>query len=921
MRQPAPVANADGGPRAAAEAKFFDRVYPAHDIPANAHDVSRETFEAIERNGGDGEDQGRWKLIGPSVALVPELLTYTGSQYITSGRITALAIGPRCTEKSCRIWVGAAGGGIWRTERGLSETPKWRFISASFHSNAIGSLVVDPTDPTGDTLYAGTGESNTSVDSCAGVGIYKTRDGGDHWTFLAGSKAAANGRAISSIAIDPTDGKKIWIGTTRATRGITSVTGGGVTLNPAYPGWGLWKSTDGGTTFMAVVTNSSTAVSHPEVGIRGVQNVILDPRNPSTVYFSAMGRGVRRISALDAPVAPAVSTRVFFGNTTGSNHRTTFDITIKNGKTRMYVGTGDSGSPASSVWRHDNLDQPAAALGAGWIRLTSTTSNRADPGYSTYNFCTGQCWYDINVFTPKGHPDRVFVLGSFQYGEYWRVSNSRGVLLSTTAGDPDPANNNRTFTDVSWDATSPDAPNGIHPDQHPIVVSPSNPNIFFEGSDGGLMRSDGNWEDISSLCSTQRGYVPGTPNYLACTRLLSRVPRKLISMNAGLSTLQFQSLSVSPWRPFTSLMGGTQDNGTLAYTGSNVLWPTSINGDGGQSGYDAANDDLRFHTYYGPYIDVNWKGAEPTGWVWVSDIFDILPENWNFYVPIISDPLVSGSMFVGQQHVWRTKDSGGDRNFLETYCSETQPAPGPAPHICGDWVPIGGAYGSPVGDLTSTFYGPDRISAFDYIATVSRSSGDKSTMWVGTNTGRLFLSRNANAEPAGAVAYTRLDNATTPPRFISGIAIDPKNPNRAFVSYTGYSAVTPATPGHVFEVLVNPVTNTVIFTDLEAEGASGDLPINGIVRDDVTGNLYAATDFGVLRYDAERGAWGSAGRGLPKVEVAGLTIHSGKRVLYAATHGRSAWRLMLDGSEREGDDEHGGDGEPGDDNGHGERDR
>ena len=77
MREPAPVANADGGPRAAAEAKFFDRAYPAQDIPANAHDVSRETFEAIEREGGDGDDQGRWKLIGPSVAFAPGLLTYT----------------------------------------------------------------------------------------------------------------------------------------------------------------------------------------------------------------------------------------------------------------------------------------------------------------------------------------------------------------------------------------------------------------------------------------------------------------------------------------------------------------------------------------------------------------------------------------------------------------------------------------------------------------------------------------------------------------------------------------------------------------------------------------------------------------------------------------------------------------------------
>ena len=66
--------------------------------------------------------------------------------------------------------------------------------------------------------------------------------------------------------------------------------------------------------------------------------------------------------------------------------------------------------------------------------------------------------------------------------------------------------------------------------------------------------------------------------------------------------------------------------------------------------------------------------------------------------------------------------------------------------------------------------------------------------------GRLFVSNNANASDPATVTWDRIDKATTPGRFISGISIDPSNPNHAWVSYSGYSAYTPDTPGHVFEV-------------------------------------------------------------------------------------------------------------------------
>src|SRR5438876_11627132 len=96
-----------------------------------------------------------------------------------------------------------------------------------------------------------------------------------------------------------------------------------------------------------------------------------------------------------------------------------------------------------------------------------------------------------------------------------------------------------TFRDMTDDAVGTDASHvGLHPDQHAFVVNPNNPTQFFEGSDGGLMRSDGTFTDISSRCDG-RGL---TGQYLdRCKQLLSRAPTTWTSLNKGLQTLQFQS--------------------------------------------------------------------------------------------------------------------------------------------------------------------------------------------------------------------------------------------------------------------------------------------------------------------------------------------------------------------------------------------
>ena len=319
----------EGGPTAAAEEEYAKRAYPAAYIPfeltRNAHaGWSNATARALARIT---QPLGQWTLVGPSSANDPEVLTFSGAPYTTSGRVTGLALAPNCSQDHCTLYLAAAGGGIWKTNRALDTSPSqnWHFISGSFATNAIGTLVIDPTDPTGNTLYAGTGESHASADSEAGFGIYKTTNGGDTWTHLAAhtdvpagagvdctavlgtggfrtapaySGPAFDGRAISSIIIDRNNPNLLYVGSTRAVRGVSSVLSGGVvTLAPGLPPYGLWKSTDGGATF--TLLNYQDVCLNPnlpaDAGIiqasfgstRGVNRVEFDPSTSSTIYAAA----------------------------------------------------------------------------------------------------------------------------------------------------------------------------------------------------------------------------------------------------------------------------------------------------------------------------------------------------------------------------------------------------------------------------------------------------------------------------------------------------------------------------------------------------------------------------------------------------------------------------------------------------------
>lgn len=859
--------NGTDGEGPAAEA-YADRANPADTI--SIADVERSiAADAKVRSRGKASIK-KWDFLGPETLNVDRLGTQTfikPTQW--SGRVTALAVDPKCKPQECTLYVAAAGGGVWRSTNALAPNPAWNHISDGIPTNAIGSIAVDPTDPTGKTIYVGTGEGNSSGDTEAGLGLYKTTDGGAHWALVPGSFTATNMRSITWVAVDPSNANHIVLTTRNGVRGIGSNSTS--TNPPATAPVGVWVSRDGGATFTNTVASTNA------------NEVKFDPIDPNVVYAAVAGVGLVR----STQGGDAGTWQTIFSGTRG---RYSFAPVAKDGKTRIYLSDASGGGQGAQVYRIDDASRPAATLtassNAAWLRLSNPTDGT--PGFTVYNYCNtplvgSQCTYDMFTMSPADNPDMVVVGGLMHYEELKPYAlpgemrgNGRAVLMSMDGGIH--------WTDVTGDVGG----EAMHPDQHALAFVPGNPSQFFVGSDGGVIRTSGRWADASSQCD---GRNLKSALYLSdCKAWLSQIPTALTVINAGLATLQMTSLSASPFDPATDVLAGTQDNGTLAYTGS-TTWFLPLTGDGGDSGFDAVDPKLRFHTYTNGQMDVNYNGDDPTSWLWIGDRFIIgFPESIRFYAPTISDPQVSKTIFVGAQRVWRTTDAGGDRSFLEQHCNT---AVGEFPSdllftgACGspsDWSPLGGS------TLTGAAFGTTKsggnISAM-------RRAQDAATMWVATGNGRVFVTRNAN-DAAGSVTFTRIDSASQPARTPSSIYVDPTNANHAIVTFSGYEVNTPTAPGHVFDVVFNPVSGTATWTNISYD--LGDQPIDDAALDVATGDLYVSTDFGVDRLASGTQTWVQAADDLPTVTVSGLTLAAGKngdRLLYAATHGRGAYRLRL----------------------------
>jgi photosystem II stability/assembly factor-like uncharacterized protein len=176
----------------------------------------------------------RWRMIGP----------------FRGGRALAVAGVPG---NPSTFYFGSVDGGVWKTDNaGVTWTPLFDDQPIS----SIGAIALAPSDPA--IIYVGTGEADMRSDITFGAGVYKSTDGGAHWTSLG----LADTRQIGKILVDPRDPAVVWV----------AVLGHAYGPNAQR---GVFRSTNGGASWEKVLYKG------PDVG---AIDLAFDPHDPGVVY-------------------------------------------------------------------------------------------------------------------------------------------------------------------------------------------------------------------------------------------------------------------------------------------------------------------------------------------------------------------------------------------------------------------------------------------------------------------------------------------------------------------------------------------------------------------------------------------------------------------------------------------------------------
>ncbi|HVG89890.1 MAG TPA: hypothetical protein VNB54_00230, partial [Alphaproteobacteria bacterium] len=405
-----------------------------------------------------------WTPLGP--APIPNGQT-TGVSQAVSGRVTVIAVHP--TNENI-VYVGTAQGGLYRS---LNGGATWTALTDNALSLAIGSIAIDPLDPT--TLVVGTGEGNLSADSFFGVGVYLIKNA-DTTPQLLGpfNKDGANtdiftGRAITRVLVSPTDDNIVFVATTSGIGGIGADSIPSV-ITANLPSRGLYRSTN----FMSAnPTFTKITVQPANAGNRGITDIVFGA-TPNILLagvngFSTGGNdgGIwRTTNALD-PI-PTFTNQQVVGTATATI-QIRLASNIVGGVTTILAATGEA--PATTPAAPGNGSNCGAP---GWVRRSTDGGVTFGLGLiQTSGFCNSQCFYDMSPAMDPTNSNIIYLGGSANADTNPPRNTCRSNVLTRTL-------DGTNFTRIDT---------GLHADTHAVAVAPSNPNVVYFGSDGGVWRS------------------------------------------------------------------------------------------------------------------------------------------------------------------------------------------------------------------------------------------------------------------------------------------------------------------------------------------------------------------------------------------------------------------------------------------------
>ncbi len=678
------------------------------------------------------------------------------------------------------------------------------------------------------------GQRLTVYIGAASGGVWKSVNGGTTFKPVFDKQPV---QSIGAITIDPKNPKVIWVGAGEAwTRNSTSI------------GDGIYKSVDGGDNWTNVGLKESERIA----------KILIDPTNTNTVYACVPGK-----------LWSDSDERGVYKTTDGGNTWTKI-LKGANASTGCSMISMDRGNPKTiyaGMWDfrrkgwtfRSGGDGPNAFSGSGLFKSSDGGSSWTELDDRNARGLPSKPWGRLAVTVAPSKPSVVYVFieaevpknglyRSDDAGRTWTaLDRSQNMIWRPFYFANlivDPKNENKIYKPDGSLIVSNDGgksfsniSGGAHGDFHDVWIDPNNTDHVIVGDDGGVWYS----------------YDGGNRWWKA----------------ENLPISQFYHVSVDMDIPY-HVYGGLQDNsswvGDSAYPGgiTNSRWENMYGGDGFWMFADPADQDYIYAEYQGGEIGrVNRKTHETRNIKPLPQYNEgKLRYNWN--TPIHVSPTQKGTIYIGAQFLFRSRDHGQTWERISPDLTTNDPEKQKQEQSGGVTVDNSSA------EMHTTIF------------SIAESPKNGNLIWAGTDDGNLQLTRDS-----GTTWKNVVGNIRGLPKHAWVTSIDASH----FAEGTAYATFDL----HTFGDMRPYVYKTADFGETWMPVVSPTSLVRGyahVVKEDLVNPdlLFVGTEFGLwVSLDGGQQWAQYKGGDLPNVAVRDLAIHPRDHDLVIATHGRGIW--------------------------------
>jgi photosystem II stability/assembly factor-like uncharacterized protein len=669
------------------------------------------------------------------------------------------------------------------------------------------------------------GRLTVFVGSASG-GVWKSVNGGLTFKPVFDKQAV---QSIGAVAIDRSNPKIVWAGS-----------GESWARNSVSVGDGIYKSTDGGENWSNVGLKDSEHIA----------KILVDPKDGNTVYACAVGH-------------------LWNDNDERGVYKTT-----DGGTTWKKVLAGANASTGCGMISMSPQDAKTIFASTWDVRREGWTFRSGGPGSGLYKSTDGgEHWTDLSAANAQGLPEKPWgrtalaIAPSNPKVVYAMIESKDSALFRSDDGGQtwtkldksrfmvwrpfyfanlivDPKDEHKLFKvdlgliySTNGGRSFSRASGGAHGDFHDVWIDPSNSNIAYATDDGGLWRS----EDGGTLWKHQ----------------------------VNLPVSQFYHVSIDQSNPY-HVYGGLQDNsswvGDSSYPGgvTNSRWENMYGGDGFWIFEDTSDPDYIYAEAQGGEIGRVNRHTLETRNVKPQPLYGEKKLHFNWNTPIHMSPNEKGTIYIGAQFLFRSRDHGGSWDRISPDLTTNDPEKQKQEESGGVTVDNSAA------EMHTSIY------------SICESPKNGQIIWVGTDDGNLQITRDGgktwtnvvgNVPGLGKNSWVSTVEAS---RFDEGTAYATFD-RHTFGDITPYAAKT-TDYGKSWTML-----------NLEPSRVRGYAHV--IKEDTVSPSLlFLGTEFGLwISIDGGQRWAEYKGGNFPPVAVRDIVVHPRENDLILATHGRGIW--------------------------------